>query len=312
MIDNYEIQKLRDLPIEGVAERLGIKVFRHKGPCPYHTDKHPSLSFDIKRNRCKCFVCMGENESHDTIDLVMQVLGMGFLEACRWLADENNVILTNESSRNQMSQVSKQVSFDPSRYERFFLNPWLSAEACRFLYDERKLDRRVVNWCRLTSWRDRDGVNWLQIPYYDAGGKLVGVQNRNLDYKKPDGNGKSDKPRFRFPTGSSCSIYNLPIIHRLKPGDDLWVAEGCSDTWSLLSSGKKTLAIPSATLLSTKDKELLTSLSSSLSLHWHMYPDADEPGRKLFSELQTILPDIERLDLPSGCKDYSDYFVRSR
>ena len=29
-MEQYELQKLRDLPIEGVAERLGLTVVRHK------------------------------------------------------------------------------------------------------------------------------------------------------------------------------------------------------------------------------------------------------------------------------------------
>ena len=133
-------------------------------------------------------------------------------------------------------------------------------------------------------------------------GKLIGVQNRNLQ--------KGAIPRFKFPYGSLCSIYNLQILKRLKAEDELWIAEGCSDAWSLLSAGKKAIAIPSATLLSPKDKELLASLSSSLKLSWHMYPDKDAPGERLFLQLKEILPDLVHHQLPKDCKDFSDYFVQ--
>ncbi|MCQ2205804.1 MAG: hypothetical protein MJZ43_03395 [Bacteroidaceae bacterium] len=194
------------------------------------------------------------------------------------------------------------ITFDASRYEGFFLRPWLSDEARKFLFDERRLDPRVISWCRVSSWRDRNGVNWLQTPYYDVDGKLIGVQNRNLQ--------KGATPRFKFPYGSQCSIYNLQIVKRLKPGDELWIAEGCSDAWSLLSSGRKAIAIPSATLLSPKDKELLSSLSSSLSLKWNMFPDKDAPGERLFLQLKEILPDLQHHQLPKDCKDFSDYYVQ--
>ena len=46
-MDKYELQKLRDLPIEGVAERLGLSVSRHKCLCPFHNDHHASLSFKV-------------------------------------------------------------------------------------------------------------------------------------------------------------------------------------------------------------------------------------------------------------------------
>ena len=268
----------------------------HKSLCPFHDDHHASLSFSVRRNSYRCFVC---GASGGTIDLVMRHLGKGFLDACRWLADEHNVILTEYQP--QSSDLSQQTSFDTKRYERFFERPWLSPEARKFLYDERRIDPRVVRWCRLTSWRDRQGVGWLQIPYYDREGKLIGVQNRNLV--------KGAMPRFRFPIGSQCSIYNLPILNRLRPGDELYITEGCSDCWAMLSAGHKAIAIPSATLLKHNDVELLQTLVSTLSLTFHMFPDRDEPGERLFLQLQKILPDLVHHQLPPGCKDFSEYFL---
>ena len=212
----------------------------------------------------------------------------------------------------------------------------------------------MVRWCRLTSWRDKQGIPWLQIPYYNKEGKLVGVQNRNLQIpsnsplrgrttgqeETPSGSsrGRSNcstksttenksplphregwggsAPRFRFPTGSECSIYNLPILNTLSPGEALYIAEGSYDCWALLSAGHKAIAIPSATLLTKKDKELLKSLSSSplgeagRGLSFHMYPDRDTPGERLFLQLQQILPNLEHHQLPPDCKDYSDYYVK--
>ena len=159
-MEKYELQKLRELPIEAVAERLGLRVSHHKALCPFHEDHHPSMSFSVRRNTYRCFVC---GASGGPIDLVMKYLGKDFLDACRWLADENNIILTEY----QPKEVESPKPFDASRYERFFEHPWLSDEARRFLFDERRLDARVVRWCRLTSWRDRQGVPWLQIPYYN-------------------------------------------------------------------------------------------------------------------------------------------------
>ena len=62
-MDRLEIEKLRDLPIEGVAERLGLHVVRHKSLCPFHEDSHPSLSYRVSKNTCRCFVCMTQTSS---------------------------------------------------------------------------------------------------------------------------------------------------------------------------------------------------------------------------------------------------------
>ena len=290
------MQKLRDLPIEGVAERLGLRVSRHKSLCPFHDDHHASMSFKVSKNTYRCFVC---GASGGPIDLVMRHLNFDFKAACRWLADENNIIL--EEWKPQTSDISHQTSFDASRYERFFEHPWLNEEARRFLFDERRLDPRVVGWCRLTSWKDKQGVPWLQIPYYNKEGQLVGIQNRNLV--------KGALPRFRFPQGSECGIYNLPVLNLLRPGEQLFITEGCSDCWAMLSSGHKAIAIPSATLLTNDVRGKMEEVRDKLDIQFHMYPDRDEPGERLFLQLQKVLPSLVHHQLPPDCKDFSDFYT---
>ena len=309
------------------------------------------MSFSIRKNTYRCFVC---GEHGGTIDLVMRYLKKDFLEACEWL----DPLLTSPRGGLKTHEIGEYSSplgrsggglggapsFDASRYEKFFERPWLSPEARRFLFDERKLDPRVVRWCRLTSWKDRNGTPWLQIPYYDMEGKLIGVQNRNLGTtpsKSPQGGrpqseqnssplgeagrdgeanllpqlGEAGRgPRFKFPAGSRCGIYNLPVLNMLKPGEELWITEGCSDCWSMLSSGHKAIAIPSATLLTKKDKEILSSSLTGEDRGGavHMWPDADVPGERLFLQLKEVLPNLVRHQLPQGCKDFSELYLLKR
>ena len=292
-MERYELQKLRDLPIEGVAERLGLHVVRHKSLCPFHNDHHASLSFNVRRNTFRCFVC----DAHGgTIDLVMRHLNMPFLEACRWLADEHCVILTEYKPL----ETKPPKPFDAQRYARYFERPWLSPEACKFLFEQRQLNPAVVKYCRLNSFRD-----WLQIPYFNQQGELVGIQRRYMGHDP-------EQPRFRFPQGSECSIYNLPVLNRLHEGDELWITEGCSDCWAMLSAGHKAIAIPSATLLKKKDIEQLSIINSQLSISLHMYPDRDEPGERLFLQLKQVLPTLEHHQLPPDCKDFSEYYLREK
>ena len=296
-MDKQQLQKLRDLPIEAVAERLGLRVAHHKSLCPFHSDSHPSLSFRTSTNSYRCFVC---GASGGTIDLVMHHLHVDFREACRWLADEHNLILDEWQPARKAEAPHP---FDAKRYERYFEHPWLNEAARRFLFDERRLSERVVRWCRLTSWQDRNGTPWLQIPYYNIEGQLVGVQNRNLV--------RGAQPRFRFPQGAECGIYNLPVIQLLKPGERLFITEGASDCWAMLSAGHKAIAIPSATLLTSKDRELLSALSAHLSASFGMYPDRDGPGERLYLQLKQVLPSLVHYQLPPGCKDFAEYYLAS-
>ena len=413
MLDRSTTQRLRSLPVEAVAERLGLRVVRHKSLCPFHDDHHASLSYSTSRNTFRCFVCDARG---GTIDLVMRHLNMSFPDACRWLANGTNIILDTYRPRTPTADRPARP-FDAARYARLFEHPWLSDEARTFLFTERRLDPRVVSWCRLTSWTDRQGTHWLQTPYFDASGQLIGLQNRNLDYGKQKGDeGEEEKrsvdkdngsmakgngsendvktamadgskdetqtcscfastslspcsskqqppedkegerevmrgliegaegednakqeqgsdakqeqgsdakqgqaveakpecreaPRFRFPYGSRCTVYNLPVTAMLRPGEPLFITEGCSDCWAMLSAGHKAIAIPSATLLSQADKALLRDLAQRLGTSFHMFPDRDAPGERLFMQLREVLPGLQHHQLPMGCKDFAEYYV---
>ena len=377
-MEKYEIEKLRDLPIEEVASQLGLQVARHKSLCPFHSDHHASLSFNTRKNLCRCFVCM--DESLDSIGLVMKSLHVDFPKACFWLAERNGILLekgrgriwrrncrsasadspdsavSSASAASPASTASPVASassasspaaphaFDAARYARFFEHPWLNEAACRFLFDERKIDGRVARWCRLSSWTDRKGVNWLQIPYFDKEGRLVGIQNRNLDFHRKSrptdsmdsektgksscptdftddtdskvsigskaGTDSEEVPRFRFPYGSQCGIYNLQVLKLLTPGERLFITEGCSDCWAMLSAGHKAIAIPSATLLKPEDRDVLAYISETFGVEWHMFPDRDAPGERLFLQLKEILPSLIHHQLPLGCKDFGEAYLK--
>lgn len=365
-MEKYEIEKLRNLPIEEVASQLGLQVARHKSLCPFHSDHHASLSFNTRKNLCRCFVCM--DESLDSIGLVMKSLHVDFPKACFWLAERNGILLEKDRGRSwrrdcrsasadspdspaspaspvasasSASSPAAPHAFDAARYARFFEHPWLNEAARRFLFDERKIDGRVARWCRLSSWTDRKGVNWLQIPYFDREGRLVGIQNRNLDFHRKsrptdsmdsektgksscptdftddtdskdseDGTDSEEAPRFRFPYGSQCGIYNLQVLNLLTPGERLFITEGCSDCWAMLSAGHKAIAIPSATLLKPEDRDVLAYISETFGVEWHMFPDRDAPGERLFLQLKEILPSLIHHQLPLGCKDFGEAYLK--
>lgn len=82
MIDPYDHIR-QNLNIEEVAQRYSIHVDRHgKSLCIYHQDKKPSMSFNKKNNRFKCFAC---GASGSSIDLVAKLFDLEPLEAVKKL-----------------------------------------------------------------------------------------------------------------------------------------------------------------------------------------------------------------------------------
>lgn len=301
-------------PIESVAERLGMKVVHHKALCPFHADRTPSLAFNVRKNRFRCYACGAHGSA---IDLTMKYLNKSYREALAWLGETCSPPHSPIKGEDPSYGAAAEPMFDPMRYARYFEHPWLSKEARQFLFKERKLDPKAVAWCRLTSWKDKQGTHWLQIPYYDLKGRLIGIQNRNLDYAPPIQGGReelsreelgSSVPRFVFPPGSQCSLYNLPIVNLLHEGDTLFLTEGPSDCWAMLSSGHKAIGIPSATLLKPSQlKKVMSQLPARV--HLHMVPDNDEAGNRLYEQLKQHLPQLIRHQLPKGYKDYSQWYT---
>lgn len=324
MIEQHEIARLERTPIEDVAERLGLHVNRHKALCPFHDDSHPSLTFNTLTNRYRCYVC----DAHGgVIDLVRNIRNCGFRDACAWLGGGASIMsdtirhpqIVNRKSSNRKCEV------DLAWLSTLVQPKVLNDHARHFLFDERHLDPRVIAWCGISSiswsapcWRYGKpfyDAPSLLIPYYDIDGRLMSVQSRYLGDTSFHHSGEAGSlseadhsaktvPRFKFPRGSNCHIYGLQILRYLQPGEDLWITEGCSDCWAMLSSGRKAIAIPSATLLKDKDIEPLRGLNL------HMFPDQDKPGEKLFLELRERLPQIVRHQLPSGFKDFGAWYAQ--
>ena len=300
-MNKIDLDEIRATPIEEVAENLGIGIVRHMALCPFHNDKHPSLHFDLKKNRYKCFAC---GASGNVIDLVMRYNNMEFKEAINWIGNkEVNTAKDNAYEKKE----SREEAVDIEYLEALMKNVCINEDAARFLFDERRIDSRVVEWCGLTSISsDTPCWRWgkafydapsLLIPYRDVDGKLLTVQGRYL--------GKEKKPRFKFPHGSQAGMYNKQVIATLKKGDELWITEGPSDCWAMMSAGRKAVAIPSATSLTAGDLRLLgDGLQKGVSLH--MAPDNDRPGMELFKTLKRHFPDLQGHVLPDGVKDFGE------
>lgn len=329
MFSKHDIQKLKELSIEEVAQKLNFSVSRHKTLCPFHEDSHPSLTFNVQKNRYRCFVC---NAYGSTIDLVMKTQGWDFYYSCRWLAREFCVTTSDDGSTFEEKKLAQQsslstknsstVPIDLHYLEGLMAAPILSFEASRFLFDERKLLPNVVSKVGISSISTPTPMSgnphgsWfnapsLLIPYRDIDGRLISVQARYLGEKNSGSSslsGFKEMPRFQFPKGGCCHVYNLPVLKTLEEGDELWITEGVTDCLAMLSSGRKAIAIPSATLLKPDDVALIRSALNTRHSSVHMSPDNDAPGARLFLELQKLIPSLHHHLLPSCFKDFGDYW----
>lgn len=216
---------------------------------------------------------------------------------------------------------------DVEFYQQMFRQMHLSESGQRFLFEERLLSPEALKVCQIVSTEQSvcmarvgrgvfDGPS-LIFPYFDQEGRLVSVQSRYLGKKKSESSSDMDKvsldeakpkeiPRFKFAPGSHRMIYGLDRLKDYPPGEPLLITEGPSDCWTALTLGIHAIAIPSATLFDRRFQGLLAGRNL------HIFPDQDEAGLSLYFELKKALPSLVYHQLPEGCKDLSEYYLKLR
>lgn len=218
-------------------------------------------------------------------------------------------------------------SVDVEFYQQMFRQMHLSESRRRFLFEERLLSSEALKVCQIVSTEQSvcmarvgrgvfDGPS-LIFPYFDQEGRLVSVQSRYLGKPKSESSSDMDKvsfdevkpkeiPRFKFAPGSHRMIYGLDRLKDYPPDEPLLITEGPSDCWTALTLGIHAIAIPSATLFDHRFQGLLAGRNL------HIFPDQDEAGLSLYFELKKALPSLVYHQLPEGCKDLSEYYLKLR
>ena len=218
-------------------------------------------------------------------------------------------------------------SVDVEFYQQMFRQMHLSESGRRFLFEERLLSSESLKVCQIVSTEQSvcmarvgrgvfDGPS-LIFPYFDQEGRLVSVQSRYLGKPKSESSSDMDKvsfdevkpkeiPRFKFAPGSHRMIYGLDRLKDYPPDEPLLITEGPSDCWTALTLGIHAIAIPSATLFDRRFQGLLAGRNL------HIFPDQDEAGLSLYFELKKALPSLVYHQLPEGCKDLSEYYLKLR
>lgn len=239
---------------------------------------------------------------------------------------------THVSHGHPSSAYVAPSSVDVEFYQQMFRQMHLSESGQRFLFEERLLSSEALKVCQIVSTEQSvcmarvgrgvfDGPS-LIFPYFDQEGRLVSVQSRylgkkksesssdmdkvSLDEAKPDGVKPKEIPRFKFAPGSHRMIYGLDRLKDYPPDEPLLITEGPSDCWTALTLGIHAIAIPSATLFDRRFQGLLAGRNL------HIFPDQDEAGLSLYFELKKALPSLVYHQLPEGCKDLSEYYLKLR
>ena len=134
------------------AELYGLKFDSrgNKAICPWHNDRHPSLSF--KGQRCKCFAC---NSGGDAVDLTAQILGVSLVEAAQRLQRDFGIGVPVDNA-NLRELRAKQQAKEKAKAE----NDRRYGELCDI---ERQCGEALRTYDQETAWDDPEFVRTLRL-----------------------------------------------------------------------------------------------------------------------------------------------------
>lgn len=256
-LDSVNLDQVVDYRAEytAVIQKYKITGDNLVGLCPFHQDGNDSFSVDLKTGKWHCFA---EDEGGNFVTFWAKYQDIDTKEAYKEILARYGITPEHE----RQAQSTNASGLGSYTLERYSFDKRLPAD---FLRDT----------CRVDTGRDRDGTEYLRMPYFFEDGKEAAIRKRYA------------KKEFRWMRGSKGKIclygeWRLPGIR--KAGYAVLV-EGESDTQTLWYLGIPAIGIAGASMF----KDYQTIGLQDLKLYIHKEPDGG--GDTFYRKLTHALAD---------------------
>jgi len=222
-----------------VIEKYKIAGDGLTGLCPFHQDRNSSFSADLKTGMWYCF---SEDDGGNFITFWSKLHGVDTKTAYKEILEKYGV----QAEKPKPAKKDTPPTFEPYSVEQYG-------------FEKRLPTKWLEERCRLSTGKDRNGVTWLKMPYYNANGE-------ESTYRKRYG-----KKEFRWRKGSSGKIclYGEWRIPEFSVAGYAVVVEGESDTQSLWHMGIPAIGVAGASMFHPEQANVL----QDLKLYLHHEPD---------------------------------------
>ena len=160
MISKNSIENLKN--VVDIADVVGSYIPLKKSGanfvcvCPFHNDKHPSMSVSPSKGIYHCFSCKAGG---DAIKFVMEYEKLGYVEAIEKLASIYNISLEYTSSKNELKTDKKILENLNLHYKTLlYKNP----EAINYLKSRSITDAIIEKWELGWAAASQNTLNLLQ------------------------------------------------------------------------------------------------------------------------------------------------------
>lgn len=160
MISKNSIENLKN--IVDIADVVGSYIPLKKSGanfvcvCPFHNDKHPSMSISPSKGIYHCFSCKAGG---DAIKFVMEYEKLGYVEAIEKLASIYNVALEYTSSKNEPN-IDKKILENLNLHYKTLL--YKNPEALNYLKSRSITDAIIEKWELGWAAGSQNTLNLLQ------------------------------------------------------------------------------------------------------------------------------------------------------
>ena len=271
---------------------------------PAHEDKHPSMSFDSRRNRCHCFSC---GVDYDIFDVVAIDTGLSGKELFNHVYNLYNISVDYDKSKSQTS--SKSIP-QPESKTKIDINKKSQNENRENLTEFFEKCHAAVE--KTDYWKKRGlsiaTVDAYNLGYWEEKRRFV-IPTGDFSYNARATWEADKKERYLKPKGQ-FELFNLKAIPLAE--QPVFVVEGEFDALSIIEAGGIAVALGSSSNL--RFIEFLKSNRPKYPLILAL--DNDEAGRageaKLSEELTKIQVDFVDADITFGFKDANEALVEDR
>lgn len=243
-----------------IATDLGLKFKNNKCLCFLHGENNPSMSFDPKKKKFKCFSC---GQSYDLFNHYQQYYNLSFLEALKLIVRDFNLnidVIINESDRKPKKP--------PTKHENYNKNILTYCE-------KRNISKNTIDYVGV-----KENNNCVVFEYRNELGEHLANKYRKTK--------KSEGPKMWFEKGTNVNtLFNMDKINI---SDPLLITEGEFDCLSAIESGfKNAVSIPSGV---NSTNEWITSNWTFIEQFEEIiiWFDNDEAGIKGSREVFNRLP----------------------
>ena len=199
-----------------IANDLGLKFKNNKCLCFKHSESNPSMSYDTKKKKYKCFSC---GSSYDIFNHYQEYYNKSFIEAVKSIVSDFNMnidINIKDSERVAKKQPTKHNNYN---------------EKVLSYCNKRSISKETLDYVGIKENKDS-----VCFEYRNEVGEHVANKYR---FTKKDA-----KPKMKFEADTNINtLFNMDKVNISEP---LLLTEGEFDTLAAIEAGfKNAVSIPS-------------------------------------------------------------------